>query len=1220
MSEQKSKKSAKKQELTVEDIYKEKTHHEHILSAPDTYIGSAECDMKEMWVFDRVKGKIVLKDITFPPGLYKTNDELLVNARDHKVRDPTCKIIKVNIDQKNNCVTVYNDGNGIPIEMHKIAQVYVPEMIFGRLLTSQNYDQKGKIVGGKNGYGAKLANIYSTTFIVETVDKKTKKKYTQKFENNMYTVNPAKIEDVPAKTSPYTKITFYPDLKRFGIDRLTDDIVSLLEKRVYDLAVGTGDGTSVYLNDKQIKVTTFQDYMKLYYDKLPSELIYQEFSERWRVGVLFDPTCGFRQISFVNGVSTYQGGTHVTHVLDQITREVISHIKEKNKDINIKASYIRDNLTLFIDCVIEDPTFSSQTKEHMTTKISDFGSKCEMTSDFVKKILKTGIADEVVRLAEFKHQGELTKSDAKKTDNVKTIDKLDDAHWAGKANKSKYCRLILTEGDSAKNFAVAGLDIVGRDRFGVFPLRGKFLNVREATVHQLLANEEFINLKKILGLKQGRKYNDVNKLRYGGIIILTDQDVDGSHIKGLIVNMLAYFWPSLLKLDGYIQCMSTPIVKAFKKSDSKKQNALCFYTLTAYKNWIDKEDTSKYVIKYYKGLGTSTEKEAKEIFNEFENRLVKFVWETAEGGAIDKNNPLKEADNISEIENNDDVIETIDEESSMGIDDDDNDDEEIEDIHSKSHDAITLAFEKSRANDRKNWLFHYDKNNILDIDNKSVPFSHFINKELIHFSAYSNQRSIPSVIDGFKPSHRKILYGCFKRKIENEEVKVAQLGAYVAEHTLYHHGETSLYGTIVNMAQTFVGSNNINLLLPYGNFGSRRVGGKDAASPRYIYTQLNKLAPLIFRKEDDCIYIYVDEDGTLAEPERFAPILPQVLINGAEGIGTGFSTYVPPYNPKDLVENLRLLINDDDPKEMVPWVRGFSGQITVQKDGKVLTTGTYVVIDDVTLKITELPIGMWTDSYKLFLDGVSLNSKSTLKNKFVESYVNNSGNNRIEFKITFVGNTLREMIKANTVEKNLKLTTSLSLNNMYLHNSKGTITKYVTAEDILIEFYKYRLNVYTKRKQHVIKILENELKILESKVRFIEYILSRKIVIERRDEDQIIEDLHKNKFEELSYNVNSETPSYRYLTDMKLFSLSNNKMKELIKERDKKKEEYDIYCKLTIQELWLRELDEFTKEYDKWLVAMEEEESNTSRSQKNKGKQKNVKVKGKPVQKTLASS
>jgi len=1181
-------------EKCIEDIYKKKTLHEHILSTPDTYIGSGECDNKEMYILNEETGKLVSSNISFPPGLYKINDEINVNAKDHSVRDNTCTEIRFTINQKDNIISVYNNGQGIPVEIHKEFGVYVPQMIFGELLTSSNYETKGKIVGGKNGYGAKLANIYYLEFIVETLDKKAKKKYYQKFENNMYKINEPIITNATAKEQSYTKITFKPDLKRFGLDNLTDDIVSLLKKRVYDIAACTHKGVSVYLNDKNININTFEDYIKLYYDKLPSDLVYQEFNPRWKVGVLFDNHSGFTQVSFVNGVCTYQGGTHVQHVLDQITKELIAHIKEKHKNTTVKSSYIKDNITLFIDCTIEDPSFKSQTKEELTTKISEFGSRCEMNADFIKKIIKTGIVDEIVRLADFKNMGELTKTDFKKTNNIKSIEKLDDAHLAG-TRRAKECNLFLTEGDSAKAFAMSGLDKLGRDRNGAFPLRGKLLNVREASVDQLLKNEEFKNLKQIVGLKQGKKYANLDGLRYGSITILTDQDVDGSHIKGLIINMFATFWPSLLQIKGFIRTMSTPIIKAYKKADAKKLHSINFYNIPTYKKWTEEElkgDTSNYIIKYYKGLGTSTEKEAKELFDDYDKRVISFSWNdviiddiVVQVGA---NQNIENSDSEEKLNNPDNILTKAY-------------------LESEEYEALTLAFAGERANDRKKWLIEHDKNDTIDLENKFLTYKDFVHKELKHFSAYSNERSLPNIMDGLKPSNRKVLYVCIKRKLD-KEIKVAQLGASVAELTLYHHGEASLFSCIINMAQLFVGSNNINLLLPNGNFGSRRLGGKDSASPRYIFTQLNKLTSLMFRKEDENIYTYVDEDGTLVEPEFYAPIIPFILVNGSEGIGTGFSTYIPPYNPLDIIKNIKLLLKGEEQEDIVPWFRGFKGKVQFLKDNRIQTSGIYEILDNATIKITELPIGLWTENYKKYLDDCMVDSKSLIKTKFIETCMNNSGNNRIDFTITFSGNHMQQMIKSNTLEKHLKLVNTLSLNNMYMYNTKNIITKYDNPNEIIDEYYKMRYTMYRLRKEYFIKVLLNELTILKEKIRFIEYILSKKIIIEKREEDDIIKDLHRLEFKELSYDINSENPSFRYLTDMKLFSLTNNKMKELIAECAKKQNEYDIYMNRTIEEIWTSELDLLEAEYHKWIKTVDEEDTSNNTKSKPKPRQKKGKI------------
>ena len=151
--------------------------------------------------------------------------------------------------------------------------------------------------------------------------------------------------------------------------------------------------------------------------------------------------------------------------------------------------------------------------------------------------------------------------------------------------KSSECTLILTEGDSAKAMAIAGLSVVGRDLYGVFPLRGKVINAREKVTTklgkaQVMNNQELIYMKQILGLEQDAIYKDTSKLRYGHIMIMTDQDYDGSHIKGLIINWLDTFWPDLLKIQGFIQCMQTPIVKMLQK---KKE--ILFYSIRKYEEW-----------------------------------------------------------------------------------------------------------------------------------------------------------------------------------------------------------------------------------------------------------------------------------------------------------------------------------------------------------------------------------------------------------------------------------------------------------------------------------------------------------------------------------------------------------------------------------------------------------------------------------------------------------
>jgi DNA topoisomerase-2 len=1177
-------------ELTIEERYDKKTHHEHILIRPDSYVGSIETDVKQMWIFDDETQKMIKKDITFVPGLYKIYDEILVNARDHCIRDNTCTTIKVTINSSTGEITVFNDGNGVPIQLHSKHNIYVAELIFGNLLSGENFAEADKIVGGRNGYGAKLANIFSKYFCVETVDSASKKKYVQVFTNNMYNIEAPTITNITPKIKPYTQISFIPDFSRFGIEGLTADVIALFKKRVYDIAACTSKNVKVYFNEELIKTQTFKNYIELFYNEYPSDPIYEEVGERWKVCAFFDSNAGFNHVSFVNGISTYKGGTHLNYISDQIVQKLLKYINEKHKGVPVKSSLIRDNLTLFIDSVIVNPVFDSQTKEFLTTKTAQFGSTCELSEDFIKNLTKTGIVEEVVNMAKFKEMSELRKIDGKKTQSVKGIAKYEQAKYAG-TKQSHKCGIILTEGDSAKAFGLAGIELIGNDYYGIFPLKGKPLNVREATVKQLLTNEEFINLVKILGLKQNKKYTTTKGLNYGKIIILTDQDVDGYHIRGLLINLIHYFWPSLLKVEEFIQIMTTPILKAFKTSDTNKKNPKIFYSIPEYKIWDETGESKGYEVKYYKGLGTSTEEEAKESFMDFKNRLLTLMWDEPDENTnmVNKNNSNEQDHNSNEVDEDNDEKEDKEEKE----DNDENDeveDDDINDLISKSYDAITLAFQKNRANDRKVWLFNFNDKNILDETMKNITYSDFVHKQLIFFSHEDNIRSIPSICDGLKPSQRKILFAGFKRNLDKKEIKVAQFSGYISETTEYHHGEASLHGAIIGMAQNFIGSNNVNLLMPNGNFGNRRAGGKDAASPRYIFTQLNPVTMKMFIKEDENIYDYVIEEGMSIEPIFYAPIIATILINGASGIGTGFSTDIPPHNPLDLIENTRRMLDGLDPKQMMPWFRGFEGKITGTKDGRIVSIGKYEVINEQEIRITELPIGTWTDKYKEFLDGLLVQDKNdTDKNHILVKYHSNSGNNKVDITLTFAGNNLQHLLKEGKIEKRLKLIAAIQSSNMYLYNSKGHITKYETVDEILVDFYKYRLQMYSKRKEYMLKLYRNQADIYKYRVEFINKVTSDEIILKNKSDayvEKVLEDL---QFPRMVVNIDKgeDKADYEYLLSMRISTFTNEKRLELQKKYEEKLLELKMYENTSIQDMWRKELDEFEQVYKTWLDKMD---------------------------------
>jgi DNA topoisomerase-2 len=577
-----------------------------------------------MFVLDANTKRLVKREITFTPGLYKIFDEILVNAADNKQRDSNMDKMEITVNQDENMISVKNNGKGIPVVMHREHDCYVPTLIFGHLLTGSNFDDdEKKTTGGRNGYGAKLANIFSKQFIIECVDSENGLKFKQVFSNNMADAGKPLVTKCTAtekKRGDYTQITFSPDLERFKMDRLDDDAVALLSKRAYDIAgsMANRDGKklAVYLNDGKLPVKSFDDYLKMY-DGITAPAAYEKVGDRWEVGISVSDG-SFQQISFVNSICTSKGGGHTTYIADQVAAKLAAVIKKKNKGgAEVKSNQIKNHISVFVNCLVENPAFDSQTKEFLATRPKDFGSECKLSDAFMKKVEKCGVVDSILSYAKFKQNEALKRKGGVKKSKLVGIAKLDDANNAGKA-KSRDCTLIITEGDSAKSLAMSGLSVVGRDFYGVFPLKGKPLNVREASHKQIMSNDEIKYLVDIIGLKYGTVYDESNMktLRYGHLMIMADQDHDGSHIKGLVINFIHHFWPSLLDIDGFLQQFITPIVKA-----SKGKKSQTFFTLPEFDTWKEStgNDAKGYVIKYYKGLGTSTSIEAKEYFSNVRN-------------------------------------------------------------------------------------------------------------------------------------------------------------------------------------------------------------------------------------------------------------------------------------------------------------------------------------------------------------------------------------------------------------------------------------------------------------------------------------------------------------------------------------------------------------------------------------------------------------------------
>ena len=1213
--------------------YQKKTDIDHILHAPDTYIGSIEQTTSEMCIFNDKDGsssssssnsnsssnkngdgdgnnyQIVEKTITYIPGLYKLFDEGLVNARDHVIRMKQFVVngtpnsipvtnIEINIAD-DGTITMWNDGNGIDVVKHPDEpDIWIPEIIFGHLRSSTNYDKSEKqIVGGKNGFGFKLALIWSSFGSVETVDHTRKLKYYQEFKDNLTTICLPQITKTTAKDKPYTKITFKPDYARLGIQGLSADTIALFKKRVYDIAAITSSHKTltVKFNGELCPLNNFQQYIDLYIgNKDTTPRVYEENGERWEYAVALsthNEKHEFTQVSFVNGIHTSKGGKHVEYILGQIVKKMVDYIQKKKK-IAVKAASIKEQLMLFLRCDIENPAFDSQTKDTLNTPFKNFGSECEVSDKFIEKLAKMGVMDAACQITGIKEQKTFAKSDGEKTKNIAGIPKLVDANWAGTA-KSQECILILCEGDSAKTGILSGLTAEDCNKIGVFPLKGKLLNVRDKKDADIDKNAEITAIKKILGLKINREYTTIEDvhthLRYSRIVIMCDQDVDGSHIKGLVINLFHSEWPSLSRIPGFIGFMNTPILKARRGGEE-----LIFYNQGEYEEWQKNNENglpeqgspekgSQWTIKYFKGLGTSSKAEFKEYFRN--RKFIEYIYTGA-----------------------------------------------------PSDNKIDMAFNKVKTEDRKEWLGGYDRNLYLDTNKMQIPYEDFIQKELIHFSKYDNDRSIPNIMDGLKTSLRKILYAAFKKNLV-KEIKVAQFSGYVSEKAAYHHGEASLNGAIIGMAQNFVGSNNINLLMPNGQFGSRLMNGKDHASERYIFTQLTNITRILFPKFDDDVLKYLDDDGTLVEPIYYVPILPMVLVNGSEGIGTGFSTKILCYNPLQISQYIKsklipisstsasIQTENNENIEFIPYYEGFRGTISKITDVKFLIKGVYTKTGEDMVRVTELPIGLSIEDFVIHLKELEhptipekkedktakITKTTTTKEKgakekgakakakktpisFIKEYISKSPDG-IDFTIVLQPGMLAELEshidenKCNGLEKLLKLYTTESATNMHLFGSNEKLKKYNSVQEIIDEYFEVRLSYYQKRKAYQIKELEYDLMIMSNKARFIEECLVGTIDLRKKKREVIIQILIDKKYNQIHINMNEPEPEpdieqettkskgYNYLIQMPMDSVSAEKVEKILKEKAQKEYELNIIKETSIQTMWYNELEMFEKEY-----------------------------------------
>ena len=574
---------------SIEEKYKKLTDIEHILLRPGMYISSTKPTIGYKWIVE--DNKMIFREVTYVNGFLKLFDEILMNSVDESKREGSrLNTIKVSINE--NEISVWDNG-GIVVAEHKEQNMWVPEMLFSETKSGSNFDETDdRTWSGTNGIGSVCVNIFSKKFTISTCD--GKKSFLQTFSNNMMERTKPVVKK--SKTN-HTQITYLPDYERFNLVGLDDSHYQLIQKRVIDIA-GCNPSLQVFFNDEEIKIKSFQDYIKYY----KSDFYFETNSDKsWSVAI-GSSSDGFQQISFVNSTETWDGGTHVDYIMNQIIVQLREFFQKKHK-VDIKPSELKNHISIYINSTIINPSFSSQTKEKLITEVKDFGYTFEVSEKLIKWILKSEIVDSILDWIQRKKSADESKLARELNKNLSKIkvEKLIDA----KAKERCKCSLSIFEGDSA---AASFRKYRDTNTQGAFSLRGKFINAAEITTQKLTQNNEVINLMAALGLKLGQKANLTN-MRFGRILFFCDADFDGSSIVGLLLNFFYKFWPELFD-SPIIFKAETPIV-VVKNTKTKKKTS--FYSQEEYEKWLQKIDPKVFEIEYKKGLAALVDDEYSEI-------------------------------------------------------------------------------------------------------------------------------------------------------------------------------------------------------------------------------------------------------------------------------------------------------------------------------------------------------------------------------------------------------------------------------------------------------------------------------------------------------------------------------------------------------------------------------------------------------------------------------
>lgn len=1237
----------------TKNSYKSRIPAQQVYEKPSMWIGSTRKNRRNEWVYSFKDSNMYKKMVEVPAAVERLFLEGITNASDNciRTRDAEEDPGKIVVTMNNKRISILNEGFPIPVDRKEDdPMIWIPEMLFGDLFSSSNYLENENINAeevdedseeenqeelethaeesknkgprrkgaGTNGVGAKAMNIFSLYFqvIIHDPHPDRKRIYSQIWRNNMKTKEEAIITENYQRKESTVEIIYEIEFEKFGyknpevIGNIDEEIVGGYPIEVFEMfarhccAISSSVRVPIHFNGIVFQCENIKEYARLHYgDKVENGLIYYKWPEGTDIYpnkllgtfiakdknvvpimefIILDSPDEGEHISYINCMIAREGGCHMDSVWNKVGRNIITTLnakimKMKNKNVKISIHDIKPHITIVGSFHAENPEFDSQSKAKLIYPLKKYFTKDIMISKQSFKITETwNLYDRLLATFEAKTDIMLKNTDGKLAKYLvktsKREDKIRDANFAGDRDirKRMACVFYICEGDSASIYLDTKISMIpsGKDTYGYMPARGKGLNVLNAKNDRIAENEEIALIKKYLGLKEDMDYTiDANyhTLRYGRLCVITDSDDDGNHINALILLYFKERFPSLIK-RGFFTYEKTPIVRA-KKGKEK----LDFYLTSDYEQWKETHESKGWKCSFYKGLASSDDK---------------------------------------------DIIDDIKRDKIIKIEYDD-----------RANHTLELAFHRNFSDQRKEWISnkYITATEFSGITTQSI--SDFINNDYIHYGIKNLGRSIPNLMDGLKISQRKILYTVYEewniksnKKEKYEKCKVAQFQGTVSKLTAYQHGEQNLEGTIIKMARNFPGTNNISLLKPEGQFGSR-MDEEKKPSGRYVYITPRKILSHIFRDEDKPLLKHSLEEDKIIEPEMYLPIIPMVLVNGCRGVAIGFNTFIPNFNPLQVIDWLKQRILDtpsDEITEVNPWYFGHTGIIKIidrrdkkKRNGKVKVTviknkgittesttketndvytddisvfsmsdddvqeviqeqssqrplltmvsfGEYHVSDGKII-ITELPVGVWSNDYENYLDTLIQSKK--IKTKYSQC---------TKEKVYFEIEGFQGPINFNT----LKLRRSYGMSNMLLIDEHSHPTRYDTQYEILESFYEQRLPYFYNRKKIILSEKENRLDMLLHKMKFLNYVINEDFDFKYFKKAETIQ-----KLEEAGVNMKK----YPELIKLTFESFSNEKKDSLTNKIDLLRKEIEVCNSTTAEELWLENLEELRTEYLEYL-------------------------------------